>query len=39
MQKGHTFATETDTEVIPHLLEEYDTGDLEMTVRTYIADA
>lgn len=31
--QGHVFATETDTEVIPHLLEEYDTGDLEETVR------
>jgi glucosamine--fructose-6-phosphate aminotransferase (isomerizing) len=36
VQKGHTFATETDTEVIPHLLEEYDTGDLEMTVRSVL---
>ncbi|MGZ4122066.1 MAG: glutamine--fructose-6-phosphate transaminase (isomerizing), partial [Tumebacillaceae bacterium] len=33
MQKGHHFVTDTDTEVIPHLLEEYDTGDLETTVR------
>ncbi|AMA73418.1 MULTISPECIES: glutamine--fructose-6-phosphate transaminase (isomerizing) [Aneurinibacillus] len=33
MAQGHTFKTETDTEVIPHLLEEYDTGDLEETVR------
>lgn len=32
IQKGHKFSTETDTEVIPHLLEEYDTGDLETTV-------
>ncbi len=31
--KGHVFATETDTEVIPHLLEEYNTGNLEETVR------
>jgi glutamine---fructose-6-phosphate transaminase (isomerizing) len=34
--KGHKFATETDTEVIPHLLEEYDTGDLEQTVRAIL---
>lgn len=32
-KQGHTFATETDTEVIPHLLEEYDTGDFEKTVQ------
>lgn len=31
--KGHVFATETDTEVIPHLLEEYYEGNLEETVR------
>jgi len=33
VKQGHTFKTETDTEVIPHLLEEYDTGDLEATVQ------
>ena len=33
VKEGHTFATETDTEVIPHLLEQYDTGDFEKTVR------
>ncbi|MCI1694832.1 glutamine--fructose-6-phosphate transaminase (isomerizing) [Aneurinibacillus aneurinilyticus] len=32
-KEGHIFKTETDTEVIPHLLEEYDTGDLEATVQ------
>ncbi|MFC4767821.1 glutamine--fructose-6-phosphate transaminase (isomerizing) [Effusibacillus consociatus] len=31
-QKGHSFITDTDTEVIPHLLEEYDTGNFETTV-------
>lgn len=36
IQKGHKFSTETDTEVIPHLLEEYDTGELETTVRTIL---
>ncbi len=30
---GHTFQTETDTEVIPHLLAHYDTGDFVETVR------
>jgi glucosamine--fructose-6-phosphate aminotransferase (isomerizing) len=33
MVQGHVFVTETDTEVIPHLLVEYDTGDFEETVR------
>ncbi|MFT9846028.1 glutamine--fructose-6-phosphate transaminase (isomerizing) [Aneurinibacillus sp. REN35] len=33
VKEGHTFKTETDTEVIPHLLEQYDEGDLEMTVQ------
>ncbi len=36
IRKGHKFTTETDTEVIPHLLEEHDTGDLEVTVRTIL---
>ncbi|WP_047154191.1 glutamine--fructose-6-phosphate transaminase (isomerizing) [Aneurinibacillus tyrosinisolvens] len=36
IKQGHDFATETDTEVIPHLLEEHDTGDLEETVRIII---
>ncbi len=31
---GHTFATETDTEVLAHLLEESWTGRLEETVAT-----
>ncbi|GAB7388379.1 glutamine--fructose-6-phosphate transaminase (isomerizing) [Bacillaceae bacterium] len=30
---GHAFQTETDTEVIPHLLVHYDTGDFAETVR------
>ncbi|WEG12574.1 glutamine--fructose-6-phosphate transaminase (isomerizing) [Pullulanibacillus sp. KACC 23026] len=34
--KGHTFKTETDTEVIPHLLAEYDTGDFVTTVQRVI---
>ncbi|BAU27787.1 glucosamine--fructose-6-phosphate aminotransferase (isomerizing) [Aneurinibacillus soli] len=36
LKQGHTFATETDTEVIPHLLEEYDTGDFEKTVQAVL---
>ena len=28
-ERGHHFSSETDSEVIPHLIEEYYTGDLE----------
>ncbi|MBL0159745.1 MAG: glutamine--fructose-6-phosphate transaminase (isomerizing) [Bryobacterales bacterium] len=31
--KGHTFQTETDTEIIPHLIEELYSGNLEEAVR------
>ncbi|WP_085520633.1 glutamine--fructose-6-phosphate transaminase (isomerizing) [Tuberibacillus sp. Marseille-P3662] len=33
ISEGHTFTTETDTEVIPHLLVHYDTGNFVETVR------
>ncbi len=32
IHKGHTFKTETDSEVISHLVEEYFTGNLEKAV-------
>jgi glucosamine--fructose-6-phosphate aminotransferase (isomerizing) len=32
-EKGHTFSSETDTEVVAHLLEEYYTGDIVEAVR------
>ncbi|MBS4175553.1 glutamine--fructose-6-phosphate transaminase (isomerizing) [Bacillus sp. FJAT-49736] len=33
IEQGHQFSTDTDTEVIPHLLVQYDTGNFEETVR------
>ncbi len=32
--RGHVFASETDTEVVPHLIEEFHAGDLAAAVRT-----
>jgi glutamine---fructose-6-phosphate transaminase (isomerizing) len=32
-EKGHEFRTETDTEVVPHLIEEYYKGDLVEACR------
>src|SRR5262249_14091742 len=36
--EGHEFQTETDTEVLPHLIETYYTGDLANAVRRALTD-
>ncbi|WP_027406974.1 glutamine--fructose-6-phosphate transaminase (isomerizing) [Anaerovibrio sp. RM50] len=36
MAKGHKFLSDTDTEVLPHLLEEVYNGDFEASVREVI---
>lgn len=36
-EKGHIFNSETDTEVIPHLIEEFYQGDLAQSVRRALA--
>jgi glucosamine--fructose-6-phosphate aminotransferase (isomerizing) len=36
-EKGHIFNSETDTEVLPHLIEEYYQGDLAAAVRAALA--
>ena len=36
--EGHTLASETDTEVIPHLIEKYYKGDFQEAVETALRD-
>jgi glucosamine--fructose-6-phosphate aminotransferase (isomerizing) len=38
IKKGHKFYSETDTEVIPHLIESYYQGDLEQAVKRALVD-
>ena len=36
--EGHVFLSQTDTEVLPHLIEKYYDGNLEMAVEAAVSD-
>ena len=38
VSEGHTFISETDTEVLPHLIEKYYNGSLEKAVEAALRD-
>jgi glutamine---fructose-6-phosphate transaminase (isomerizing) len=38
IEKGHKFKTETDTEVVPHLIEEFYDGDFELAFRKALSE-
>ncbi len=38
ISEGHNFVSETDTEVMPHLIEKYYTGNLEEAVEAALRD-
>jgi glucosamine--fructose-6-phosphate aminotransferase (isomerizing) len=38
IEKGHKFVTETDTEVVPHLIEEFYNGDFELAFRQALSE-
>ena len=38
IREGHTFVSETDTEVIPHLIEKYYNGNLEKATEAALND-
>jgi len=38
VSEGHNLVSETDTEVIPHLIEKYYRGDIENAVRAALAE-
>ncbi len=38
ISEGHSFVSETDTEVIPHLIEKYYDGNLEKAIETALLD-